>query len=149
MRCRAMLARLPLFVPLLLASCAQVERTIPPCWSAFDFAPGQQVSGRVTIIVSDTDDDYLEPGGQLSVSPLTCENGSFFVLDPPARLRALAQPYRDGRPMFGSAFEADVDAVVHVLPEQTHSGPITGYFLKLRGLRDLKRIDRPRWWRWR
>ncbi len=144
-----MRARLLLLTSFLLASCAQIERTLPACWSAFDFAPGQPVTGRVTIIISDTDDDYLEPGGQLSVSPLTCENGSFFLLDPPAQLRTLAQPYRDGRPLFGSAFEAEIDAVVHVLPEQTHTGQITAYFLKLRGLRDLKRIDRPRWWRWR
>jgi hypothetical protein len=141
-------ARFLLLVPLLLASCTQVERTMPRCWTNRDFAPGQPVTGRVTIVIGDTEDDDPEPGGLISVSPLTCENGSFFLLDPPARLRALAQPYRDGRPMFGSAFEADIDAVVHVLPEQTHSGQVTGYFLKLRAVRDLRRIDRPQWWRW-
>lgn len=139
-------ARFLLLAPLLLASCAQVERSLPACWSAFDFAPGQPVGGRVTIIVSDIIDG--EPDVLISVSPLTCENGSFFVLDQPESLRALGQPYRDRRPIFGSAFEGDIDAVVHILPEQNHTGQNAGYFLKLRSLRSLKQVDRPRWWRW-
>lgn len=144
-----MLPRLLLPTTLLLASCTQVERPLPACWENMDFAPGQPVTGRVTIMVGyDFPGDTTGISGLMTVSPITCENGSFGVLNPPARLLAYVRPVEDGDPLFGTAFEADIDATVRIIATDGHNGRISPFFLELRSIRDLRRIDRPRWWHW-
>ncbi len=144
-----MVARLPLVALFLMSSCTQFERTLPPCWTNNAYTDGQPVTGRVSILVDETVPHRGSDGSAMvSVSPLTCENGSFLVLDPPARLVALAQPARDDRPIFGSAFEADIDGTVRLIPHQGHLGYVRGFSIEIRAIRDLRRVPRPRWWRW-
>jgi hypothetical protein len=128
----------------LLTSCSSTQRDLPSCWVNKSFGDGERVAGRVTLLIADNA-DYLMDGSTITVSPLTCENGSFFVMDPPPELTKLRKPWSDDRPLFGSVYEADVTGTVRLVRWQTHAGPGSPFTLELSKISKMKAVRDPRW----
>jgi hypothetical protein len=131
---------------MLLTGCGYAQRELPSCWVNKSFGDGERVAGRITLLIADQADSLMD-GPMIMVSPLTCENGSFIVIDPPAELTKLRKPQSSDRPVFGSVYEADVSGTVRLLRWQTHAGPGSPYTLKLSSVRRLNAIREPRWWK--
>lgn len=133
-----------------LAACAGNERELPTCWINKSFEDGQRVAGRVTILISDQMDGIMDganDGPSILVSPLTCENGSFGVENPPASLTNLRKSWAEGRPFFGSAYEANISGTVRLIQRPHHAGDASPYYIEISRLDSLKGIQRPRWWK--
>lgn len=117
----ARLAALALF-PSLTACAPLIQRHLPPCWVNKSYKDGERVSGRVTILISD-DAEWVVDGPSIMVSPLTCEHGSFGVLNPPPDLMKLRKAYHDKRPLFGSVYEGDIKGIVRLVQPGSHLSP--------------------------
>ena len=131
---------------LLLAGCSSTQREIPSCWVNKSFSDGERVVGRVTLLIDDEADDLMV-SPTIMVSPLTCENGSFLVMDPPPELTKLRKPWSDDRPLFGSVYEADVTGTVRLVRWETHTGPGNPFTLELSKVSKMKAVRDPRWWK--
>ena len=135
-----------LVVCLVLPGCAAVAPTrLPSCWESESYKDGDHIMGKVTVLISDYMPD-MERGTVVMVTPLTCENGSFRVIDPPSDLAKLSRPFTEGSPIFGRAFEAEVAGTVRLIQANGHLGPENPYHLKLSRVGNLKAVARPGWW---
>jgi len=144
-----MIVRLVVLVCLMLpAGCGPLAgRELPSCWVNKSYRDGERVAGRVTLIISDQA-DFLMDSPSILVSPLTCENGSFLVRNPPPELLKLRKAWSEDRALFGSVYEADVRGTVRVIPWQTHAGQAGGpYSIEISKVGGLKPIRYPRWWK--
>lgn len=144
-----MITRLVALSSLMLpAACGAVnEREFPACWESKSFNDGERVTGQVTLLIDDQA-NWTMDGPHMFVSPLTCENGSFLVENPPLELSNLRKSWSDNRPLFGSAYEAEISGIVRLVEQQDHSGVATSpYSIEISKVAKLKSIPHPRWWK--
>jgi hypothetical protein len=111
------------------------------------YKDGERVAGRVTLLVSD-EADWVSDGPSIMVSPLTCENGSFRVLNPPPSLVKLRKAFHEKRPMFGSVYDVNIRGTVRLIRPSSHikSEGDSLYSLEISEARNLVSIQQPRWW---